>query len=261
VGAGREGTGALKPPGDESVSIAINVQNTVVITAGTFLAHGWEPWTATQAFVHFDNPVLVKTMSHLRGQTIRFGGISADWLDYVVSDAMTPACEWARPEGRPFTAGGQCPFSTGALDRLLDFVADAGVELLFDLNELIGRNCTEAGKRGKGEWCGDAPSPWDTRPVLKLLQHIERRNESGQAVPIGFELGNVRNDARSSTAMSTITVLTISVCLSSWSMPGAFCASASSTEHRSGRHQDASCDDATSLGRTKSSTAVLCVRY
>ena len=177
------------------VPITVSLRKTIAVTPGTFLAHGWEPWTATQAFVHFDNPALIKTMSHLRGQTIRFGGISADWLDYVISDVVTPACNWGRPEGRPFTAGGQCPFSTGALDRLLDFVSSAGVELLFDLNELIGRNCTEAGKRGKGEWCGDAPSPWETRPVLALLQHIAGRNESGQAVPIGFELGNVRTAA------------------------------------------------------------------
>ena len=196
------------------VPITVDVHETIAVTPGTFLAHGWEPWTATQAFVHFDNPALVKTMSHLRGQTIRFGGISADWLDYVVSDQVTAPCTWGRPEGRPFTAGGQCPFSTGALDKLLDFVAEAGVELLFDLNELVGRNCTEAGKRGKGEWCGDAPSPWETKPVLALLQHLAARNESGQAVPIGFELGNVRSNTRPLLCPPPGRRLTETACLS-----------------------------------------------
>ena len=134
-------------------------------------------------------------MGHLRGQTIRFGGISADWLDYVVSDTLTPPCKWARPEGGTFTVGGQCPFSTGTLDSLLDFVGSAGIELLFDLNELTGRNCSQQGHKAnsgftKPEWCGDVPAPWDTKPVLALLQHIAARNKTGRAVPIGFELGN-----------------------------------------------------------------------
>ena len=60
----------------------------------------------------------------------------------LVTGTLTPPCKWARPEGGTFTAGGQCPFSTGALDSLLDFVGSAGIELLFDLNELVGRNFT-----------------------------------------------------------------------------------------------------------------------
>lgn len=136
--------------------------------------------------------MLIKTISHLRGHAIRFGGISADWLAYVASDTLTPPCKWARPEGGTFTAGGQCPFSTGALDSLLDFVGSAGIELLFDLNELVGRNCSQQGHKAtqKPEWCGDEPAPWDTKPVLALLQHIAARNKTGRPVPVGFELGN-----------------------------------------------------------------------
>ena len=142
----------------------------------TFLAHGWEPWTATMAFGLFTNPSFRTALSHLRGQTIRFGGISADWLEYVVDAEISAPCTWSREAGRPFTVGGQCPFSTGAFDLLLDTVSQAGIGLIFDLNELIGRNCSQPsrnGHAGKGpEWCGDVPARWDLAPVRALLQHI-----------------------------------------------------------------------------------------
>ena len=175
-----------------SASVPIALGRRTGTTAPTFLAHGWEPWTATQAFPLFDDPALVRALSHLRGQTIRFGGISADWLEYVVDSAVSPPCTWGRKEGRPFTAGGQCPFSTGALDRLLDLMDAAGIGLLFDLNELIGRNCTQPipSNPAKSEWCGDPPAPWDIAPVISLLEHVHARNESGLPAPLGYEMGN-----------------------------------------------------------------------
>ena len=42
---------------------------------------------ATQVFSLFDDPAVVTAFGHLRGQTVRFGGITADWLDYFVDDA------------------------------------------------------------------------------------------------------------------------------------------------------------------------------
>ena len=49
-----------------------------------------------------------------------------------------------------------CPFSTGSLDALLDFFATAGVKVMFDFNEIVGRNCTHEGIKPwqPAHWCG-----------------------------------------------------------------------------------------------------------
>ena len=155
-------------------------------TPRTFLAHGWEPWTATTSFDLFDNPVFLKAMSHLGGQTVRFGGISADWLKYVITDEVTPPCRFG--QRHPFTESGQCPFSTGALNKLLKFLQDANIRVLFDLNELLGRNCSQKGQKPwqPDEWCGDKPAKWDTKPIKSLLEYIRDHKLKF----CGFELGN-----------------------------------------------------------------------
>ena len=175
---------------------------------------------ATQAFELFADPAVATAFGHLRGQTVRFGGITADWLDYVVDDAVSAPCTWGRQGQTPFTPGGACPFSTGALDALLRFLEGAGVGLLFDLNVLVGRDCTQpepprhpgtagttgttgttggsggvgAGQGVPNEWCGDDPAPWNTSAVRVLLEHIHGySNRSGALTPgrfVGFELGN-----------------------------------------------------------------------
>jgi hypothetical protein len=129
-------------------------------------------------------------MSHLRGQTVRFGGISADWLTYVVNDMVTPECSFNH--NTPFTPGAvPCPFSTGALDLLLNFFNTSGIQMMFDLNELSGRNCTQENKATPWsphhEYCGDDPAEWDTTALSMLLQHVHKRGLEGI---IGFELGN-----------------------------------------------------------------------
>ena len=181
--------GSAASTGASSGSVPITVGRRIGTTAKTFLAHGWEPWTATMAFEQFNDPALIATLSHLRGQTIRFGGITADWLAYTINSEVSLACNYNREAGKAFTAGGQCPFSSGALDLVLDLCASAGIGVMFDLNELIGRNCTQP-KPPKNEWCGDSPAPWETAPVRAMLAHIEERGRSGKAIPVAFELGN-----------------------------------------------------------------------
>ena len=152
----------------------------------TFVAHGWEPVTATQAFEHFADPAFARAFGHLRGQTVRFGGISADFLAYFVDANVAPACRWS--DLVPFFAQ-DCDFPTGSFDHLLDFLLGAGVKLLFDLNQLSGRNCTQPGPKPwqPAQWCGDSPAPWDTAPVRALLTHVRSRGLEGL---VGFELGN-----------------------------------------------------------------------
>ena len=194
-------------------SVVVTVGDCVGTLAPSFVAHGWEPWMATQAFSHFHDPAFITAFAHLRGQTVRFGGITADWLDYVANQNVSAPCFFGGKWGRqPFTPGGSCPFSTGAFDALLRFLDNAGVRLLFDLNVLTGRNCTQpephhqAHTLGKGEegdetvgkgvpdeWCGEHPAPWDTTPVRMMLEHIRKSNLGNSLTPhslVGFELGN-----------------------------------------------------------------------
>jgi len=183
-------------------SIPVTIGGLVTTVEPSFVAHGWEPWMATQAFQFFDDPALTTAFGHLRGQTVRFGGITADWLDYVVDDAVSAPCLWGKQGRTPFTANGACPFSTGALDALLGLLKNAGIGLLFDLNVLVGRNCTQpephrrrtvVGKGVPGEWCGASPAPWNTSAVRALLEHIRGSGNSGALTPerfAGVELGN-----------------------------------------------------------------------
>lgn len=171
-----------------SADVSVHIGSMIGTTAKTFLAHGWEPWTATAEFEYFDNPVFVTAMSHLRGSTIRFGGISADWLAYSKNSTVAAQCKWS--DGMPFTTEGKaCPFTTGSFDYLLDFLVAIGVDLLFNVNEIVGRTCTNPGPKpwNPEEWCGDHPAAWDTSSVRVLLQHVRDRGLEGL---VGFELGN-----------------------------------------------------------------------
>ena len=87
--------------------VPITVGECVGTLAPSFVAHGWEPWTATQAFRLFDDPGVAKAFGHLRGQTVRFGGISADWLDYVKDPHVSAPCLWGKQGREPFTPGGR----------------------------------------------------------------------------------------------------------------------------------------------------------
>ena len=175
------------------IAIAVSTDAVAATTPRNFLAHGWESFQASSA--NLTDPRFVTTFAHLRGQSIRIGGISADFFLYTDDAAVTSACNFSH---RPFTpARSQCPFSTGAFDALMEFLEASGVDVLFDLNEIVGRNCTQVvpnahpWNKNVNEYCGDVPAPWDTAPVEMLLTHIATRQRSGGLSNlIGFELGN-----------------------------------------------------------------------
>ena len=50
-----------------------------------FIAHGWEPWTATQILADLarDPAAWGSFQRAVAGSALRFGGISADFLHYV----------------------------------------------------------------------------------------------------------------------------------------------------------------------------------
>jgi hypothetical protein len=165
-----------------------------------FIAHGWEPWTATQILADLarDPAAWGSFQRAVAGSALRFGGISADFLHYVdgavdgaVADTAgstrsITACEW-HPEGTFNPDLYECPFSTSTFDLLRD---ELGMPMIFDLNELTGRNCTHPGPKPwqPAEYCGRQPAPWRTDAVEMLLKHIAKTT-TGHGL-VGLELGN-----------------------------------------------------------------------
>jgi hypothetical protein len=79
---------------------------------------------------------------------------------------------------------------------LAAFMTRSNLSLLFDLNELYGRNCntTRPGCPSCSDWCGlpaDGFPPWDTSNVRAFLQRLHDDGAAGGANALfGFEVGN-----------------------------------------------------------------------
>ena len=58
---------------------------------------------------------------------------------------------------------------------------------MFDVNELVGRNCSQPGLKPwqPPQWCGGDPLPWNTSSVRMLLEHLHARLDP---TLIAFEL-------------------------------------------------------------------------
>jgi hypothetical protein len=64
---------------------------------------------------------------------------------------------------------------------------------MFNVNELVGRNCSHPGKKPwqPPQWCGDSPASWDTTSVRRLLEFVRDHQQGGRMEPpVAFELGN-----------------------------------------------------------------------
>jgi len=72
---------------------------------------------------------------------------------------------------------------------MMGFMQKAGVSVMFDLNELAGRDCTQKGQKPwqPNSWCGDTPNRWDMQPLRHFLRYIKQSEMSGI---VAFELGN-----------------------------------------------------------------------
>ena len=62
---------------------------------------------------------LVTAFGHLRGQTVRFGGITADWLAYVADAAVSAPCTWGKHSHRTGGRVIKCPFIGTCSKRLM----------------------------------------------------------------------------------------------------------------------------------------------
>ncbi len=155
------------------------------------------------------DPVFATIAGHLKGTTVRVGGITADWTRYV-PDAE---CGTDRAHCAPVVhdtviprLGGFWPtaprnLSYSDFDALVSFFSNAGITLLFDLNELYGRDCqTSNPAYWLPQWCVGA---WDTSNLVPFLQHIHDTFSPQNSSLMGLELGNelvTHLDASNNTA-------------------------------------------------------------
>lgn len=145
-----------------------------------FIGFGWE----MNAFLEYarllPDPMFRQLCRNLAPARLRVGGITADWVTYQVPprnsseqlpDAAPLGGYWP-PQEKPL------PWSN--FTALVSFVSEVGWELVFDLNELHGRNCHF---NGTTHCVGE----WDTSNLRTFLTAIRDHNVG----PIqAFELGN-----------------------------------------------------------------------
>ena len=187
---------SLRGPGARAVDVSVNT----VAAAGAppALGLGWEMWVMFGYYSDMVDQRFISALAGLAGTRVRVGGITADWTRYVMSEGAgaPPAAPLARSPARRAAAGPFWPtepqnFTAGHLRTLLGFMAAANLSVVFDLNELYGRNCSQPAPQScyvMDEWC---EGPWDTSNVRSFLQYLHDARLAGAAGPIThFELGN-----------------------------------------------------------------------
>lgn len=159
-------------------------------SAGIVAGFGWEMDSVLNVLPKLTDASLIKLASALGPATIRIGGISADFVQYTGMTADSPSP--TRRSAESFdTRLSSWPDSDRNLtiqdfEQVLSFFSATGTRLLFDLNELYGRNCHQ----GSNNVTCLGPD-WDTSNVQAFLQYVHDNHLAGGSSPLfGFELGN-----------------------------------------------------------------------
>lgn len=169
--------------GVSSLDVTIDTTALAAKTSDTFIGHGWEMWQMFNYLDRMSDPRFRAAASHLKGSVVRVGGITADWTRYVgfeknssvenvqpqplAGDALVPR---RGKGGVGFWPSAPSNFTRASFETLLEFLGAAGVSLIFDLNELLGRSCTHTVPGctwNCGQWCEGA---WDSSNARVFLQ-------------------------------------------------------------------------------------------
>ena len=171
-----------------------------IATSSPLLAsHGWEAWQMLDALPKVVDPRVENIGASLSPGVVRVGGITGDWLRYIV-DGGGAGTDGGAPAPPP-ALGGFWPsqpenITLSAVYSLSGLMKRSNLSLLFDLSELYGRNCntTKPGCPSCTDWCGLPPDfpPWDMRNVEAFLQRLhDDGTAGGPGNPLfAFELGN-----------------------------------------------------------------------
>lgn len=181
------GSAALSSTSPTRITIAVDAL--AETTSAHFLAHGYEPFSLWIALPRLlASPTALALLGHLRGATVRIGGITADWVHIVNDTTVSSPCTYEHGAW-----GTICNVTTGAIAAIVDAFAAAGISTLFDVNELLGRDCTQpepGASSSAAEWCGAAPADWDTRDLSMLVQWASDTGRLREDKIAGLELGN-----------------------------------------------------------------------
>ena len=136
---------------------------------------------------YFSDASYIAAASALAPAIIRIGGISCDFITYSVPGHPHPA-----PTPAPSTwswQGAAQNFSTAQFESVLGFLNASGLRLLWDLNELVGRECTNAYPGGGGDtWC---LGEWASGNARDFLQWVHDEGLYGPGSTLaGISAGN-----------------------------------------------------------------------
>ena len=175
--------------GAAPIELTINVTAPSAMAPPHLASLGWEVHWMLSAL---DNMTVdgrvASIMSHLAPAVVRVGGISCDWVRYVLDNVTYPP-----PSGPGVPTWFSAPFnmSLGTLYRLDGLLHAADLSFALDLSELYGRVCNNSNPSdpSDNQWCtGD----WDTSNLHALLQRLHDDDvvDSPQTALFAFELGN-----------------------------------------------------------------------
>ena len=185
-----------------ALDITIDLKVSIATSSPLLSSHGWEAWQMLNSLHTMSNSRSIEIASHLSPSVVRVGGITADWFRYVLDTTNTTSLSTLYT-GNEHLLNGFWPtepenITLSQFYNLTNFMTHANLSLLFDLNELYGRNCntTKPGCTGSGctAWCGSPPEypSWDTSNVRAFLQRLHDDGVAGGSknALFGFELGN-----------------------------------------------------------------------
>lgn len=187
-----------------ALDITIDLRSTIATSSPLLSSFGWEAWQMLDSLHEISDPRSEAIAGHLSPSVIRVGGITADWFRYVLDSGLDSSTD--ELVGRTVIGneqhlvGGFWPtapenITLSQFYNLTAFMKRSNLSLLFDLNELFGRNCntTKPGCPSCNDWCGSSPTfpGWDTSNVRDFLQRLhDDKMAGGNNSLFGFELGN-----------------------------------------------------------------------
>lgn len=174
--------------------VSLNLQTAAATVSDTFApTFGWEMFVMMSYLDQMNDTRYQRAASYLTGSVVRVGGITADWVYYDLAASTnaehTPVQTSVVPRLGGYWPTAEKNLTFSQFRTLVDFFNATGMRLLFDLNELHGRNCQTVNPITNGsDWC---VGEWDTSNVRAFLQAVHDAGLYGPGSPlIGFELGN-----------------------------------------------------------------------
>lgn len=185
-----------------AVSIAIDTSRIAAVSSPALVSQAWESWAALFQFADLHKDPRLRTIaSHLAPGILRVGGITADWVRYPGDGDSFGGSGGGSSGVWPDTP---MNLTAAGFASIAAFASAANLSLLFDLNELYGRNCSlvrpdcpytppAPPPAWCTEWCGSPPEfpDWDESNARAFLAGLQANGTGGPGEPpFAYELGN-----------------------------------------------------------------------